>query len=502
MQSTVLPEIPVEEAHSFARVGGAAYMVSVSIRVGSTTISLPPDFFKDVDIHKELKDNGVSSKETLPLFEVFVPDGEHPLPKRKTKTQNKFSLAMAGTQLSNRLDPIQKEFMLSSGNGRWWFFPESKYDEVSMRLDTLEEGEFDEDGKLVKPGRQQLLVELKRLAPQAKELLETRLTNILGAAGKLEFLPGYVEKFPSDDELEENFRLEIEGPIRVPGVAEMADQTPEYQQFLQQVRQQMQRDFPEWLSKTATSIATFLTRWQGCDPEKLNDKQAGLLNEAYARLEVDAELHDSMGFIDIHPARKLLDDCLALTHEACPDVATLNAKLAALKDDLCASEWVTEPQTKGTRELARWVGVETLEDRIKAFTQEVKTVAALDDGQAKTEALQALQVQARSFGGILLTTANYLLEQVGLAPDQLQHDMQTMPATVDAPTDTFETVEDIDTDPTVDAALDVALDSLDATLETVMETTPSTKPVPASFPSLDDEPIHVPATSIVEQAGF
>lgn len=139
---------------------GATYMISVTIRVGFGTISLKSDSLKSEAIAKALKENGVRSKDTLPLFEVH-------------SGGKKISLTQAGTALSTILDRLQSRYMICSGSRRWWFVAEDDMPAIAAGLEEMEQE------------RVRLLSELQAVYDDARDLFQLRLTNILSTASTL-----------------------------------------------------------------------------------------------------------------------------------------------------------------------------------------------------------------------------------------------------------------------------------------------------------------------------
>lgn len=403
-----------------AVVSGAAYMVSVSIRVGKCSTSFDPSFFKGAALAQRLKDNGINSREFMPIYEYKVPYKAAIAGRRKSKNSDKFSLTLAGQTLSNRLDPIQEANMLCSGSKRWWFYPEMAHSDVTASLDQLENGTFDSEGKLILLGRKQLLEELKENYEAAKSLYLDRITNVLEAADRADKFQEYADRFPCIEELENNFRIEIEGPIRVPSVGEIASQTPEIRAFLNQIKSQMQRDLPEWVGKASAAIAAYLIRWDTCDPEFLTTSQSSSLNDLHSRLNNLGSLYNAMDFPDAHPASGFVQTCLGLS-EGITDKTSVREKLDEIRNNLLSQDWVLMPASKGAKDLSRWCGVASLEDRLKDFKAQVEALEDLEPEQ-KAVNLAGLQRRARSFSGVLTKDLETLLNSVNLDCKQVDRD--------------------------------------------------------------------------------
>lgn len=358
---------------------GATYMLSISIRVGFGTISLKSDSLKSEAIALALKENGVKSKDTLPIFEA-IKDGK------------KFSLTTAGTALGTMLDRLQNRYMICSGSKRWWFVAEGDMDAIRKGLEEMESE------------RVRLLSQLQALYDQARSLFYARINNILAAANRQDEFESYARKFPVWSEIQEEFRIELDGPIKIPALSELAKQEPDMQRWLRNVHDQMQRDLPKLIDDLCSTASVFLGRLEQVDPQKLNNTQANQLSKASDRIESLNKLYDSICLDTTFdsPVRSLIRVCSAtkiyyaknpaLTQDAL--ISYLCHKREELKDSelLCGAGI-------GHRALYEWVHGASREQRIKDLVQELELfkqgMSNLSDEEHSSQ-LQALKTKAES----------------------------------------------------------------------------------------------------------
>lgn len=380
----VIPAVAPEKA-------GAIYMVSVAIRVGYGTISLKSDSLKSDEIAQALKENGVKSRDTLPVFEFIRPDGK------------RFSLTQAGTALSSMLDRLQNKFMLCSASKRWWFVAEADWA-------SLDEGLQDMEAE-----RRALLSELQDKYDEAHDLFRLRLMNILTTAQRMDEYDEYVNKFPSWGEIEDSFRIEIDGPIAVPSAVDLAKKSPEMQRWMGNVHQQLRRDFPKLTDDICAAAADALSRLETAEPGSLSEHQKGLLDKAVERLGSLRNLHDSMSEAigDDSSARRLIDQTLQVVRFSLWPSTTeevLGQKLSSLRSELIDSELLINGG-KGAKALYQWVHGQSLEDRVKAIAEEIRLLQEQlpelppEDKEAR---LLALKAKADQHAGLLTHAAGAL----------------------------------------------------------------------------------------------
>lgn len=371
---------------------GATYMLSVSIRVGFGTISLKSDSLKSEAIAQALKANGVKSKDTLPIFEVL-------------KNGKKFSLTQAGTALSTMLDRLQSRYMICSGSKRWWFVAEGDMDAVKAGIEEMEQE------------RLRLLEELQQMYDDARSLFRERLTNILTTALRVDEFEAYARKFPAWKEIETEFRIEVDGPVKIPALSDLAKQEPDMQRWMKNVREQMQRDLPKLIDDACGTSAEFLSKLEQVDLANLNHAGAEKLAKGQERLESLLRLHDSIceGLSDADaPVRSLISLVLktadySKTLMTAPNL--LEQYLLKLRQTLKDSE-LLGGAGKGAKALYEWVHGVSVEQRVKAlalglkqFQQELPNLSQ-DERRIK---LEELKRKAESQAGLMSHAATNLL---------------------------------------------------------------------------------------------
>lgn len=328
---------------------GATYMISVTIRVGFGTISLKSDSLKSEAIAKALKENGVRSKDTLPLFEVH-------------SGGKKISLTQAGTALSTILDRLQSRYMICSGSRRWWFVAEDDMPAIAAGLEEMEQE------------RVRLLSELQAVYDDARDLFQLRLTNILSTANRMNEFDAYARKFPAWQEIEQEFRIEVDGPVRVPSLTELAKQEPDMQRWMHNIHAQIERDLPKLIDDACDTAAEFLGRLEQVEPANLNSTQANQLTRSQERLESLAKLYYSMcPSTDVNsptaaPAIALIGHALEASHlckRPTTTKDTLQEHLISLRSVLKNNELICGA-SKGAKALYEWVHGASVEQKIKA----------------------------------------------------------------------------------------------------------------------------------------
>lgn len=385
---------------------GATYMLSVSIRVGFGTISLKSDSFKAETLAQALKENGVRSRDILPLFEA-VKDGK------------KFSLVQAGTALSTMLDRLQSRYMICSGSKRWWFVAEGDMAAVNLGLEEMEQE------------RVRLLGELQLIYDDARSLFHERLTNILIAANRIGEFEGYARKFPAWHEIQSEFRIEVDGPIKVPSLSELAKQEPDMQRWMQQIHQQMQRDLPKLIDDFCATAAEFLGRLEQVDPGNLTNTQANQLSKAVTRLESLIKLYGSITQDTDYdsPVRSLyrvLSSIQAYTHNLALTQEQLREYLQQDRQVIRDSE-LLNGASKGAKALYEWVFGASVEERVKALVQELKQFQSEASELSEAErdhTLQELKNKAESQALLMNHAAGNLLSllsELGIANVNTTH---------------------------------------------------------------------------------
>lgn len=374
---------------------GATYMISVTIRVGFGTISLKSDSLKSEAIAKALKENGVKSKDTLPIFEVHA-------------SGKKISLAQAGTALSTILDRLQSRYMICSGSKRWWFVAESDMPAIAAGLEEME------------VERIRLLGELEAVYDDARDLFQLRLTNILSTANRMDEFDAYVRKFPAWQEIEQEFRIEIDGPVRVPSLTELAKQEPDMQKWMHNIHAQIERDLPKLVDDACGTAAEFLGRLEQVEPGNLNNTQANQLTRGQERLESLAKLYYSMcPSTDVNhptsaPVIALIGHALEASHlckRPTTTKDTLQEHLISLRSVLKNNELICGA-SKGAKALYEWVHGASVEQKIKAVVLELKQfqqeLPGLSQDERRTR-LEELKRKAESSAGVMSHAAGNLL---------------------------------------------------------------------------------------------
>lgn len=371
---------------------GATYMLSVSIRVGFGTISLKSDSLKSEAIAQALRENGVKSKDTLPIFEAI-------------KNGKKFSLTQAGTALSTMLDRLQSRYMICSGSKRWWFVAEGDIAAVKLGIEDME------------VERSRLLSELQGVYEQAKELFHERLTNILTTANRLDEFEAYERKFPAWREIEQEFRIEVDGPVRVPSVTDLAKQEPDMQIWMRNIHQQMQRDLPKLIDDACGTAAEFLSKLEQWDAANLTHTQAEKLAKGHERLESLLRLHDSICG-DLSSTDAPVRSLISLVLRAADHSKTLMTAsdlsgqyLLNLRQTLKDNE-VLGGAGKGAKALYEWVHGASVEQKIKTLVQELKQFQAELPNLSQVERqsrLEQLKHQVENQTGVMSHAATNLL---------------------------------------------------------------------------------------------
>lgn len=399
-------------------VTGSTYMISVRVRTGFGYVS----FKNDSERAKIIKENGGKSSDTLPLFEAYVhgqdaaadelssASEETAAPKRKSRKQM-ISISNSGTVLSTMIDRLQAK-MICSGSERWWFFAETE-------AAAIEEGLAGVNATLT-----DLLEELDKYHDDAYALYQRRLGNILGKLNRLEEMPEFLAKFPTRQQIRESFRVEVEGPIRVPSAMELAQEVnPDFKSWMQQLHTQIQRDVPRLSDEICGAVADFLSRIESADPENLKQVQSEALTKAYERIQALQALYASMNQVKVAG-----DEIEALLVRAGQLATAFTSKrynrdqmfryLVDYKSELRQSEALVSGSGKGSKALARWTGIVSIEDRMKALRAEIaesKKATDLSDGDRMAQTA-ALQIRVKSMADLLGVAASQLMESIDLPP--------------------------------------------------------------------------------------
>jgi hypothetical protein len=247
-------------------------------------------------------------------------------------------------------------------------------------------------------------------------LFEQRLTNVLATAGRIDELEAYTRRFPSWKEIESEFRVEVDGPIAVPSLAELAKQTPDMQRWMQSIHQQMQRDLPRVADDICGTVAELLTKLEQVEPN-LTPTQVGRLSKGISRLESLCKLHDSMSQVGLDsPVKRLALKVCALGAQttALRHQEALAHSLSILRADLKDSELVFGGG-KGAKALAQWVNGAGVEEKVKALVAELEQLQQESPGLSDEERearLAEIRIKVQSQAGLLNHAAARLLEML------------------------------------------------------------------------------------------
>ena len=142
---------------------------------------------KDDQLTEAIKRNRGSTVDRIPLFEI-LDDHDKPV----------FDAAKAYTAVNTVLDSIQARYMLASGEGKAWFVPESKIDELEQAIDTELKDALAEQLQLILDNYD-----------EAKSLFEARLKDVLSDSGESEQFWTLFNQFPTHQEIETKFVVEV-----------------------------------------------------------------------------------------------------------------------------------------------------------------------------------------------------------------------------------------------------------------------------------------------------
>lgn len=369
------------------------YMMSVTIRSAFGQISLESESLKSSEVAAALRANGVRSRDTMPIFEVMV-------------AGKKRSIDGVVQQLATMLDQIQDRYMVAGASRRWWFVAGDDLPVVQQKLQEME------SERLI------LIEELRSCYEAARDMFELRLKNVLGAAGRDVEFDSYACKFPLMTAIESELRLEIDGPIRIPSVVEMALETPEMQQWMGRIREQLERDLPRLVDDICGTAADFLTRLDRVTPGNLTLTQAKGLAKTHDRLQSLYKLLRSMESVEVgHPALIMIRQVVTiggLCNLSDTTVEKLTESLIEYRKVLKSSDFLGNV-TKGSRALHEWVNGLSAEQRCKALIAEMQILQSelpKLSPQERQDQLSAFKTRAQSEAALMSGTAAQLLSLV------------------------------------------------------------------------------------------
>lgn len=324
----------------------AIYMLSISVHTGSFRVTID---CRDLGVNDEFTDA------------VEAGEGKHII-----RIPIFAELVKSGTRLASMRARIQKKMVYSEP---YWFCPEEQMDAVSQ-------------------GVSELLAACEELRAEALTAYDEGYTDYLRRVAAIlvrvtpedqleEKLEEYAGLFPTREDVENNFRVEIQGPIRVPSLIEQSGedarlaanlaQETEARQRLElleaenQATRQLQAEWSnsirESLSQSLASardeilgtVADTLERLEGVEPGRIPKQMERALNTNLQRLEALVSFDSS------------LSDLVQRTNEL-RQVATtsispesLQERLNRFKANLQQEAESLRGTGKGHKALAQWM---------------------------------------------------------------------------------------------------------------------------------------------------
>lgn len=332
----------------------------VRVKIGLPCSDLSLD--RKDDRAEALRANGGSSKDKLPTYQIFQTDETGAVVyDSKGKPVIAFSGKMAHNKLSTKLDSIQADFMVASGDKGLWYMPSSQVDEFNQRLEEL------------KTLRDDVLDELctSKNYHKAKMIYEQALFDAL----EPDEVDVHINKFPAINELAERFIVEILECEPLPSLSELMEKADKdasaklQLEAVQRVMDDLKSKAPSIISECYEKFAKMLDlveRQKALDESDLCKKYA-------ERVNVLLELWKATFSSENKDLQTMLQDVYLLAEKT--------AKLTEESDveDACnelRALWRTGYQlghSEGALELSKWLYPERgLESQITTLIQQIK----------------------------------------------------------------------------------------------------------------------------------
>jgi hypothetical protein len=407
----------MQDLYSLIKSGefAGSYMFHIAPKVGRTKINLESEQFKTDYVAQSLRENGVRSKDVLPFFEVpydYYKQAKEARCPGSTKSggvgrpTEYFGVEQAYIAMRNMLPELQRQ-MTCGGEGRWWFFTDVSKPDVERTI------------AKIKQLRDDLVEDLLMVYDKAQEVYEHRVRTILDKVGAPESqIQEALDKFLTKEEIRQNVRLSVEGPIAIPRMADIAKISPEFQSWIKSTHESLAEELPQMDSKLCGAMAAYLERLYKIDPTDTRAKSAKVVELAARESRIIAEMvqlrrqiipkpdqldHDAMAVLSVNTEAAMLDQ--------------EKAKVRALQSVLVEREYLKYPASRGHKELAAFVGMVSMDDR---YAMLLETIAKVQNGDyehdtERQELLRKIETEYR----VISQRNTRRISALGVAVEQL-----------------------------------------------------------------------------------
>jgi hypothetical protein len=247
------------------------YCLSIGVRVGVSSAQIA---FSDLGF----SDEEISAKQKAliktPSIAVY--------PKLRT----------AGNKLNSAKKQLQGKFMIN-GNHRWWFVLEDRIDDLVADIESF-----------LLPLCEELRQETILSYPEDKADFQSRLTT-----GIAEFLPAqnrdiiiqkYLDNFPTISDVEENFTIDIDGPIKInsiledAAVAEKVSILSLHKQWKETITKSLETSLKEVMDEIYGIVADLLSDIEKKPSAELSIKGKAKIETALNRLTLLIDFNKSL----------------------------------------------------------------------------------------------------------------------------------------------------------------------------------------------------------------